>query len=222
MGAWTLSLLHRELLLAWRRPTDVLGALAFFAVVIALVPLGVGAEPQLLQRLAPGLIWVAALLATLLSLPRLFAADHLDGSLEQLWLAPQPRWLLVLGKCLAHWLLTGAPLVLLAPLLALQYGLPAEALRSLVWSLLIGTPVLSLLGAVFAALSLGTRGGAVLVSLLSLPFYAPALVFGAGAVSAAQAGLPATAHLQLLGGLGLLALAFVPWAAGAALGLVLE
>ena len=222
MRAWTLTLLRRELLLAWRRPADALGALAFFAAVLALVPLGVGAEPQLLQRLAPGLIWVAALLATLLSLPRLFAADHLDGSLEQLWLAPQPRWLLVLGKCAAHWLLTGAPLVLLAPLLALQYGLPGDVTRSLVWSLLIGTPILSLLGAVFAALSLGARGGAVLVSLLSLPFYAPALVFGAGAVSAVQAGLPAAAHLQLLAGLSLLALAFVPWAASAALGLVLE
>lgn len=222
MRAWALTLLHRELLLAWRRPADALGALAFFAVVIALVPLGVGAEPLLLQRLAPGLIWVAALLATLLSLPRLFAADHVDGSLEQLWLAPQPRWLLVLGKCAAHWLVTGAPLVLLSPVLALQYGLPAEALRALVWSLLIGTPILSLLGAVFAALSLGTRGGAVLVSLLSLPFYAPALVFGAGAVSAVQAGLPATASLQLLAGLSLLALAFAPWAASAALSLVLE
>ncbi|WP_269630175.1 heme exporter protein CcmB [Pelomonas sp. BJYL3] len=222
MTAWTLTLLRRELLLAWRHPADVLGALAFFAAVTALVPLGVGAEPQLLQRLAPGLIWIAALLATLLGLPRLFAADHADGSLEQLWLAPQPRWLLVGVKCAAHWLLSGLPLLLLAPLLALQYGLPTEALHSLLWSLLLGTPGLSLLGAVFAALSLGTRGGAVLVALLSLPFYAPALVFGAGAVSAVQAGLPAQAHLQLLAGLSLLALALAPWTASAALGLALE
>lgn len=215
-------LIRRDLLLAWRRPADALGSVFFFVMVCSLFPLGLGPEPDLLRTLAPGVLWVAALLATLLGLPRLFAADHADGTLEQMLLLPQPTLLLVLAKTLAHWLLFGAPLLLLAPLLALQYGLPLDAIQTLLISLALGTPSLSLIGAIAAALTLASRGGGILLSLLLLPLYIPVLVFAAGAVGAQQAGLSATAHLQLLAALGLLCLVLAPGAAAAGLRVAIE
>jgi len=224
-AAWTPALaavVRRDLLLAARRKSDALVTLGFFVIVASLFPLGIGPEPELLKRVAPGVLWVAALLATLLALPRLFAADHEDGTLEQAALAPVPLTLLAIGKVLAHWLVTGLPLAVVAPLLALQYGLPADAIGVLVVSLLLGTPVLSLIGAIGAALTLGTRGGAVLLALLVLPLYVPALVFGAGAVDARLAGLSPAANLSLLGACLALAAAAAPWACAAAIRIALE
>jgi heme exporter protein B len=207
-----LAIVRRDLLLAMRRRSDVLNTLVFFVIVVSLFPLGVGPEPQVLREIAPGVVWVAALLASMLALGRLFAGDHADGTLEQLLLAPQPLGLLVGGKILAHWLTTGLPLVLIAPLLGLQYGLPADALGVLAASLLVGTPVLGLLGAVGAALTLGLRGGGVLVSLLVLPLYVPVLIFGAGAVQAAATGTSPAPHLSLLAAVLAVTLFFAPWA----------
>jgi len=212
----------RDLTLAMRRRADVLTTLFFFVIVVSLFPLGVGPDMNVLRLMGPGVVWVAALLAAMLSLGRLFSADYIDGSLEQLVLAPQPLAVLVLGKVVAHWLVSGVPLVLMAPLLGLQYGLSAQALVILVASLLLGTPVLSLIGAVGAALTLGLRGGGVLVSLLVLPLYIPVLIFGAGAVEASVTGLGAQAHLSLLGAFLAPAAVFAPWAAGWALRISLE
>ena len=214
--------IHRDLRLALRRRADMVAALFFFIIVVSLFPLGVGPEPELLRTLAPGVLWVAALLATLLSLPRLFADDYRDGTLEQLALAPQPLGLIVLGKVLAHWLVSGLPLALLAPLLGLQFDLSSDALWMLSFSLLIGTPALSGIGAIGAALTLGVRGGGVIVSLLVLPLYIPVLIFGAGAVDATVTGLGAQAHLSLLGALTLGAVFFAPWPSAAALRIALE
>jgi len=214
--------LRRDLLLAARRRTEVVTALFFFIVVVTLFPLGIGPEPELLRRVAPGVIWVAALLATLLGLPRLFAADHADGTLEQMALSPQHFALLVAGKVVAHWLLCGLPLVLLAPLLGLQFDLDAGTLAILMLALLLGTPVLSLIGAVGAALTLGVRGGGPLLALLVLPLYIPTLVFGAGAVESHGAGLGAGPQLSILGALLALALFFAPWATTAALRIAME
>jgi len=216
------GVLRRDLTVALRRLSDVLTPLAFFAIVVSLFPLGVGPEPERLATLAPGVVWVAALLAVMLSLDRLFANDHADGTLEQLLLAPQPLSVLVLAKAAAHWLLTGLPLVVLSPLLALQLQLPAAAMDTLVVSLLLGTPVLSLLGSVGAALTLGVRGGGVLVSLLVLPLYTPVLIFGASSVTAAVEGLSTEAHLSLLAAFLVLALSLVPWATAAALRVSLD
>lgn len=214
--------LRRDLLLAMRRRSDALATLFFFVIAATLFPLGLGAEPGLLQRVAPGVVWVSALLASMLSLSRLFAPDLADGTLEHLLLAPQPLPLVVLGKVLAHWMVAGLPLVLLAPLLALQFQLSSEALATLVVGLLIGTPALSLIGAVGAALTLGVRGGGVLLPLLVLPLYVPVLVFGAGAVGAQASGESANAHLLLLGALLAAAAAAAPWATAAALRLAIE
>lgn len=205
-----------------RRSTDVLTPLVFFAIVVSLFPLGLGPEPAVLRVLAPGVIWVAALLATMLSLNWLFANDHADGTLEQMALAPYPLTLMVLTKIAAHWTLTGLPLVLISPLLAIQMHLPDAAITTLALSLLLGTPILSLLGAVGAALTLGLRGGGVLVSLLVLPLYTPILIFGAGSVAGVVAGIDAEAHFSLLGAFLALALAFAPWAAAAALRVSLD
>ncbi len=221
MNALAVSL-RRDLRLAARRPAEVATSLVFFVVVVSLFPLGIGPEMALLQRVAPGVIWVAALLATLLGLPRLFAADHADGTLEQLMLSPQPQLLLVAGKVLAHWLLCGLPLVLLAPLLGLQFNLSGEVLLVLVLALLLGTPVLSLVGAIGAALTLGVRGGGALLALLMLPLFVPTLVFGSGAVEASAAGLGAGPQLSLLGALLIVTLMFAPWAATAALRIALD
>jgi len=214
--------LRRDLALAARRRSDVATVLFFFFVVVSLFPLAIGPEPQLLKRVAAGVIWVAALLATLLALPRLFAADHADGTLEQIALSPQPLALLVAGKIAAHWLACGLPLVLMSPLLALQFGLDAQTMGVLALSLLLGTPVLSVIGALGAALTLGTRGGGSLLALIVLPLYVPVLVFGAGAVESHAAGLGAAAHLSLLGALLALGLFFGTWAATLALRIALE
>ena len=216
------AMIHRDLRLAMRRRADIVSALFFFIIVVSLFPLGVGPEPELLRKLAPGVLWVAALLSTMLSLPRLFADDHRDGTLEQLALAPQPLALIVLGKVLAHWLVSGLPLALLAPLLGLQFNLSGDALWMLSLSLLIGTPALSGIGAIGAALTLGVRGGGVLLSLLVLPLYIPVLIFGAGAVDATVTGLGAQAHLSLLAALSLSGVFFAPWPSAAALRIALE
>ena len=214
--------LRRDLLLAARHRSEVLTALAFFVVVTSLFPLGIGPEPELLRRIGPGALWVAALLATLLGLPRLFAADHADGTLEQMALSPQSFTLQIAGKVAAHWLLCGLPLVLIAPLLGLQFGLDADALGVLFVSLLLGTPLLSLIGSIGAALTLGVRGGGVLLALLVLPLFIPALVFGAGAVEAQASGLGVRGHLSVLGAMLVLALFFAPWATTAALRIAME
>jgi heme exporter protein B len=214
--------IRRDLLLALRRKSEVITALFFFIIVVSLFPLGIGPEPVLLKKIAPGVLWVAALLATLLGLPRLFAADHIDGTLEQMALSPSSFGLLVAGKITAHWLLCGLPLVLLAPVLGLQFGLDAATLSVLMLALLLGTPLLSLIGAIGAALTLGVRGGGVLLALLVLPLYIPALIFGAGAVEAHSAGLDAGGHFALLGALLALAAFFAPWATTAALKIALE
>lgn len=216
------TVIERDLRLAARHRADLVAILFFFVIVVSLFPLGVGPEPELLRRLAPGVLWVAALLATMLSLPRLFADDYRDGTLEQLALAPQPLALIVIGKVAAHWAVSGLPLALLAPVLGLQFDLSAEALATLTVSLLIGTPALSGIGAIGAALTLGVRGGGVLLSLLVLPLYIPVLIFGAGAVDATVTGLGAQAHLSLLGALSLAGVFFAPWAAAAALRIALE
>ena len=216
------TVIRRDLLVAIRSKADAANTLLFFVIVASLFPLGVGPEPALLRTIAPGVVWVAALLASMLALARLFAADYADGTLEQLALAPQPLAALVAAKILAHWLVTGLPLALIAPLLGVQFDLPVSALLVLVVSLLIGTPVLSLLGAVGAALTLGLRASGVLVSLIVLPLTVPVLVFGAGAVEAAASGLGAEAHLSLLAAFLLITAALSPWAAAAAIRIALE
>lgn len=214
--------IRRDLLLAFRRRSDVLTTLFFFVIVATLFPLGVGPEAALLRTMAPGILWVAALLASMLALGRLFALDHADGTLEQMLLSAEPLTVIVIGKLIAHWLVSGLPLVLLAPLLAVQFDLPRDSVAVLFFSLLIGTPVLSLIGSIGAALTLGVRGGGVLVSLLVLPLYIPVLIFGAGAVGAQASGLGSSAHLLLLGGVLAGAAALAPWATAAALRISLE
>jgi heme exporter protein B len=211
------TLVRRDLLLAMRRRSDVATALLFFIIVASLFPLGVGAEPNLLRAIAPGVIWVAALLSSMLSLGRLFALDHADGTLEQLMLGAAPLGVVVAAKSLAHWLVSGLPLVLIAPLIALQYDVAAPLYGVLASSLLLGTPVLSIIGAIGAALTLGLRGGGVLLSLLVLPLYVPVLILGAGAVDMAAAGLSPAGQLELLAAMLILAAAFAPWAVAAAL-----
>ena len=219
-----LAVTRRDLLLARRRRIEALLPLGFFIVAAGLFPIGVGPEPQTLRQIAPGVVWVCALLAAMLSVTQMFASDHQDGSLEQMLLASQPLVTLVGGKVLAHWLSTGLPLVLAAPLIGLLLGMPAPAIAMLALSLLLGTPVLSLLGAVGAALTLGLRSGAALVFLLVLPLLVPALIFGTGAVVALESGLAGTAqaHLSLLGALLILSLLGAPPAAAAALRISLD
>jgi heme exporter protein B len=212
-----LTIVRRDLILAIRRRSDIFSTLFFFVIVVSLFPLGIGPELNTLRLIAPGVVWVAALLASMLALERLFSADHDDGTLEQMLLAPQPLSILVLGKVTAHWLVTGVPLVLMAPLLGLQYDLSTQALQMLLVTLLLGTPALSLIGAIGAALTIGVRGGGVLVSLLVLPLYIPVLIFGAGAVEADVSGLGAQGHLSLLGAILILALLLAPLATSAAL-----
>ncbi len=213
---------RRDLLLAMRRRADVLTTLVFFVMVVSLFPLGVGPEPEMLRKMASGVVWVAALLASMLSLPRMFSADHADGTLEQMMLAPQSLSVLVLGKILAHWMLSGLPLALIAPVLGLQFDMSAQALWILVLGLLLGTPVLSMIGAIGAALTLGLRGGGVLVSLLVLPLCIPVLIFGAGAVEAVNGGMSAVSNLALLGAFMLFALVFTPFVAAQALRISME
>lgn len=217
-----LAILQRDLLVVMRRKSEVLAALFFFVIVSSLFPLGIGPEPDLLRKIAPGVLWVGALLATMLGLHRMFAADLADGTLEQMAISPTPLVALVVGKIMAHWLVSGLPLVLIAPVLGLQFDLDAGALGVLMLALLLGTPVLSLIGAIGAALTLGVRGGGVLLSVLVLPLYVPVLIFGAGAVESYVAGLGAEGHLSLLAALLALSVFFAPWAATAALRITLE
>jgi heme exporter protein B len=216
------SLIHRDLLLAARRSSDVLTVLAFFVIVVSLFPLGVGPDPALLRTIAPGVLWVAALLASMLALSRIFASDHADGTLEQLLLSATPLGMTVAAKVFAHWLISGLPLVLISPVLALQFDFPQELLGVLVLSLVLGTPVLSLIGAIGAALTLGLRGGGALLALLVLPLYVPVLIIGAGAAESAASGLGGHAQILLLGGFLVLAAAFAPWAAAVALRISME
>jgi heme exporter protein B len=213
---------RRDLRLAFRSRTELGVQLLFYVIVVTLFPLSIAPERELLAALCPGVIWVAALLASLLSLSRLFASDHADGTLEQIALSPYPLPALVSGKILAHWLTTGLPVVVLAPLTGLQYYLGADSLSVLVAGLLIGTPILSLLGAIGAALTLGVRGGGGLLALLILPLYVPVLVFGAGAVDAVRAGLSAGANLSLLGAGLAVAMVGAPFAAAAAVRIALD
>ena len=215
-------LIHRDLLLAARRSSDVLTVLAFFVIVVSLFPLGIGPDPGLLRTIAPGVVWVAALLASMLSLSRMFASDHADGTLEQMLLGATPLGMTVAAKVFSHWLISGLPLVLVSPVLALQFDLPQELLGILALSLALGTPVLSLIGAIGAALTLGLRGGGALLSLLVLPLYVPVLIIGAGTAESAASGLGGNAQLLLLGALLVFAGAFAPWAAAVALRISIE
>lgn len=218
-----LAVLKRDLLLAMRRRSDIFTVLFFFIIVVSIFPLGVGFEKAMLLQIAPGVIWVAALLASTLALERIFANDFADGTLEQMLLTPQPLGVLVFAKILAHWLLTGLPLVLIAPLAALQYHLDFSTTLTMMAVLLIGTPVLSMVGAIGAALTLGLRGGGVLISLLVLPLYIPVLVYGAGAVAASmQGGISLQPYYLLLSAFLLLALVFAPWATAASLRISVE
>ncbi|WP_293604366.1 heme exporter protein CcmB [Polaromonas sp. UBA4122] len=217
-----MAVVRREVSLSMKQKGEVLTPLFFFVIVTSLFPLGVGPESALLLRMAPGVLWVSALLAAMLSLQRLFAVDYADGSLEQMALSPAPLGLLVVAKALSHFLLSGLPLVLMAPVLGLQFGLDGRALGILMLSLLLGTPTLSLIGSIGAALTLGVRGAGVLLSLLILPLYIPVLIFGAGAVEADAAGLGAGGHLSLLAALLVLSAFFAPLATTTALRISLE
>ncbi len=216
------AMLRRELSLALRQKGEVLTPIVFFVVVASLFPLGVGPESNLLLRMAPGVLWVSALLASMLSLPRMFATDYLDGSLEQAVLSPTPLALLASTKSLAHFIMSGLPLVLVAPVLGVQFGLDGNTLAILMASLLVGTPTLSLIGGIGAALTLGVRGAGVLLSLLILPLYIPVLIFGAGAVEAHAAGFGVQGHFSLLAALLVLSAFFAPLATAAALKISLE
>ncbi len=218
-----LLILKRDLLLAMRRRSEIFTVLFFFIVVISLFPLGISTEDKVLKQIAPGVVWVAALLASTLALDRLFSDDYDDGTLEQMTLAPVSLPIVVLAKILAHWLLTGLPLVLISPLVGLFYHLPFESIKVMMLVLLLGTPVLSMLGAIAAALTLGLRGGGVLVSLLVLPLYIPVLVYGAGAISTSMVeGLSIQPYLLLLFAFMLLAVIFSPWATAAAIKISIE
>jgi heme exporter protein B len=217
-----LAVVRRDVSLALRRKNEVMTSVFFFVVVAALFPLGIGPEMNTLRQIGPGVLWVGALLASMLSLGRMFASDHDDGTLEQMVLSSASLPSLVGAKILAHWLLSGLPLVVLSPVLALQFDLNGQAIEVLMATLLLGTPLLSLIGAIGAALTLGVRGADVLLSLLVLPLYVPALVFGAGAVQAQTAGLGASAHLSILAAMLLIAAVFSPWACASALRIALE
>jgi heme exporter protein B len=219
--AWW-AVLRRDWLVTARHRADAVTGLVFFVVVASLFPLGVGSETRLLREIGPGVVWVAALLASLLSLPRLFVADHADGTLEQLLLRPHPLPLLALAKVAGHWVSSGLPLVLVSPLLGLQYGLDAPAIAVLLASLLIGTPCLSLLGAVAAALALGLRGSGVLTALIVLPLNAPLLIFGSGVVQTQMAGMPVQGLFSLLGALLMIGLISVPFALAQAIRIACE
>ena len=212
-----LALLRRDLVIAFRRRSEMVNPLLFFVLVTSLFPLGVGSQPKLLALMAPGVVWVAALLAALLSLDTIFRSDFEDGTLEQLLLSAQPVSVLVIAKVLAHWLITGLPLLLMAPLLGTFLGLPSQAVGTLVWSLLFGTPALSLIGAIGVALTVGLRKGGVILSLLVLPLYVPILIFGAGAVGNAAMGVDATAQMYIMAAFLIFSLTLSPVATAAAL-----
>jgi heme exporter protein B len=222
----TLSLMARvfmrDITVAWRRRSDIMSVFFFFIIATSLFPLGLGADPKLLHAIAPSVLWVAALLSCMLSLPRMFATDYVDGTLEQLIISNQPVLLIALMKILAHWVLSGLPLVLIAPLIGLQFNLSVDELQVLALTLLIGTPTLSLIGGIGAALTLGLRGGGVLIALLVLPLFIPVLVFGAGAVNAVSIGMSANGGISLLGALLALAMVFAPLTVSHALKIAVE
>jgi heme exporter protein B len=217
-----LLLYARDLRLAWRRPVDALLPFGFFIVAAAMFPLGIGPEPQTLRQIAPGLIWVCALLATLLSLGALYTGDYADGTLEQLVLTGQDGAVVAAARAAAHWTLTGLPLVLVAPVFGLLFDLSGDALATLAFTLLLGTPVLSLLGSIGAALTLGLRSAGVLLILIVLPLAVPALIFGSAAVAAVEGGQSAQAQCSLLGALLLLTSVLAPPATAAALRIALD
>ncbi len=219
-GLWVA--MCRDLKLAMRSKGELAQALAFFVVVVSLFPLAIGPEAALLKRVAPGVVWVCALFAVLLTLPRIFHGDYQDGTLEQLALSRYPLAVLSAGKMLAHWLTTGLPLALIAPLLGLQFGLEARELGVMVAGLMLGTPVLTMLGAIGAALTLGVRGGSILVALLVLPLYIPVLIFGAGAIEATMAGIDAAANLSMLGAILLVGVVVTPFAVASAVRISLD
>jgi heme exporter protein B len=216
------AVVRRDLLLAVRQRGDVLNVLLFFFVVATMLPLGVGPELKILRAIGAGWVWVAALLASIVSLARLFAQDHADGCLEQMLLSGQPASVFVIGKILAHWLVTGVPITVAAVPIAVMFDIGFEPACTLVAALALGTPALSLVGAVGAALTLGVRGGGILVTLLVLPLTVPVLIFGALAVDATSGGLSAQPHLLLLAGLSLGSAALAPWAIALALRISLE
>ncbi len=222
MKPMLMAILRHDLALSWRRRGNLVGGVVFYVIAASLFPLAIGPDPQQLRMLAPGILWVAALLASMLSLSRLFAQEHADGSLDQLLLSPHPLALIVLTKIAAHWLASGLPLLLLTPILAQQYSLPLHATLLLTVTLLIGTPAIALIGAVGAALTLGVRNGAALLCILVLPLCVPVLVFGAGAGSAADAGLDVMPHLSLLGACLALSLFVCPLATAAGLRIAVE
>ncbi|CAJ0694083.1 heme exporter protein CcmB [Ralstonia holmesii] len=222
MKPMLMAILRHDLALSWRRRGNLVGGVVFYVIAASLFPLAIGPDPQQLRMLAPGILWVAALLASMLSLSRLFAQEHADGSLDQLLLSPHPLALIVLTKIAAHWLASGLPLLLLTPILAQQYSLPLHATLLLTATLLIGTPAIALIGAVGAALTLGVRNGAALLCILVLPLCVPVLVFGAGAGSAADAGLDVMPHFSLLGACLALSLFVCPLAAAAGLRIAVE
>ena len=212
----------RDIKVALRRQSDVTAVFFFFIIAASLFPLGSGSDPKLLSAMAPSVLWVTALLSCMLSLPRIFANDYADGTLEQMLLSNQPTMLIVLMKILAHWLLSGLPLVLVVPIIGLQFNLSGDQLQVLALSLLMGTLALSLIGSIGAALTLGIRGTGVLIAILVLPLYIPVLVFGSGAVNAVAIGLSPNGALSLLGGVLAMALVFAPLASSAALKIALE
>jgi heme exporter protein B len=211
------AIIRRDLILALRRRSEIANPLLFFILVITLFPLGIGAQPHLLQAIAPGIIWVSALLAAMLSLDSLFRSDFDDGSLEQILLSAHPSSLLVLAKIIAHWLVTGLPLLFVAPLLAVLLGMPTHSIGILLLTLLLGTPVLSLIGAIGVALTVGLRRGGMILSLLVLPLYVPVLIFASNAVEMAGSGLPVDAQINILISIFVMALVLAPWPTSAAL-----
>jgi heme exporter protein B len=221
-GAFCARLLRRQLVLAMRRPIEVLNPLLFFAMVVALFPLGLGPAPDRLADFAPGILWIIALLSNLLTSDGVFRSDYDDGSLEQLLLSPQPLYLSVLSYVLAHWIVTGVLLSLVSPLFALMLNLPAHAIPTLVASLLLGSAVLSLVGAIGAALTVGLRRGGMLISLLILPLYMPVLIFGSAAVQGAVIGAAVTPYLAILGAMLSLAVALAPMAVAAGLRITID
>ncbi|CEO39951.1 heme exporter protein CcmB [Photobacterium kishitanii] len=212
-----IQIIRRELLIAYRRQADIFNPLWFFIIVITLFPLGVGPEPNLLARIAPGIIWVAALLAALLSMERLFRDDYLDGSLEQMLLMPTPLSVAAFAKMIAHWLLTGLPLILISPLLAILLSLNWHTWIAVLLTLLIGTPTLSFLGAIGMALTVGLRKGGVLLSLLILPLYIPVLIFATSAIEAASLGMAYDGQLAIMGAMLVGSLTLAPFAVAASL-----
>jgi heme exporter protein B len=211
------AMLRRDLVVAFRQRSDLVNPLFFFIMVIALFPLGIGPEPSTLQKIAPGVIWIAALLSTLLSVDSLFRQDFDDGSLELALLSPQPLFVLVLGKIIAHWLVTALPLILVSPVLGVMLYMDADTIQATLCSLLLGTPVLSMISAIGAALTVGLRKGGVLVAIIALPLYVPVLIFGTGAVEAASMSMAFGGQLAILGAFLILALTFAPFAIAAGL-----